>query len=195
MCFISDTRTPRRTTRDVTVYKVMQYDRSETMFRLLPYRVELQSVVFRFVYKMGKLYKCGDFPRNLYDIANWKNTRRTARDTSGWTTGPGFYGWDSLAFACNECEANNSRSVFTDYVVVECVIPKGSLYYVSGEYESSTPCTIYCADRIRLKRYMAARKAEPGDRVFPRQWTPDGWRNAFGLPALLKERQSKKNKE
>lgn len=161
MCFRSLNSKARTAKRNITVYKLVQVTNFVPTMMLKIAHPELKTksqrtVIFNsqymsYEYIIGLEYKEKLFKESL----------------QGKTTGKGFYSWREIERAKMALVGASFPEGFglAQYVVLKCVIPKGSMYYVSRA-DSISPGQ-FCSNRIRPVGYRLITDKEKDWRTEP----------------------------
>ena len=151
MCIYATADEPKRTKSDIVCYKVLErfYPKEGSGDRMLGKR--FKSIYYDFKFGLGYLYKAIGFrmklgPYNPFRPDN--DMPRTLYPTYG-----GFYSYKTLDAAKESF--TNCKHWFgnTRFVIVRCVIPKGTMYYKSLKIKKQKD-TIYCSEEIKVTAYM-----------------------------------------
>lgn len=143
MCFYAKCNTPGRATKDIICYKVVE--------RIYTPQKGFRGPFYPFRYLPNIEYKADDFRRDL-------NSNVLAPVTKG-----GFYTFKSIKSA-EKLKENISRFYLHPHyprlMIVECVIPKGSLYYTSI-HDINGYGTEYCSKKLKIvARFSRGKRVE-----------------------------------
>ena len=160
MCIYTPQLYPKIAAKDITCYKIVRIKRKEE-------KDESGKLVFYSAVYTHNSYKLNtprklftDFPTQLkYHTDVIVSTGPIKQWQRVWQTGAGFYSYAStraLFYNFKHYELSNIqvKNTVYKYVVVKCVIPKGSRYYVSRDKHE------YCSDQIILVGYKEQSKGK-----------------------------------
>ena len=130
MCFYAKCYTPGKATKDIICYKVVE--------RIYTPQRGFRGPFYPFKYLPNIEYKAKDFRRDLYSPVIMPVTKG------------GFYTFKSIKSA-EKLKDKLKRFCLNSHrlMIVECVIPKGSLYYASLR-DNNGYGTEYCSNRLKI---------------------------------------------
>ena len=129
MCILINSDKCNIAEKDIVTYKVLFPTSNAGIFR---------SIIKYFKYIIGKTYTEPDMEKTLFKVTN--DRYETVR---------GFYSWKDLAYASHKLNIYNLSGGGHRYVLVKCIIPKGSVYYESVDLNIAT----LCSDTIKIVAY------------------------------------------
>lgn len=128
MCILINSDKCNIAEKDIVTYKVLFPTSNAGIFC---------SIVKYFKYIIGRTYIEPDMEKTLLRVTN--DCYETAR---------GFYSWKDLAYASRKLNIYNLSSG-RRFVLVKCIVPKGSAYYESTD----TGIATICSDTIKIAAY------------------------------------------
>ena len=156
MCFQPLNRKARTAKRNITVYKLVQVSNFVPVEMLRIVHPDLKTKSRRAVVFNSQYWS------SEYIIGLEYTDDKFEGSLQSKTTGKGFYSWRDVE--CAEMALVRACGIF-QYVVLKCVIPKGSMYYVSRA-DSVSPGQ-FCSNKIRPVGYRVITDKEKDWRTEP----------------------------
>lgn len=151
MCLVTKMIAPRRATRDIVCYKVLEkviMRTPDTSSKKPSFKIDgfaYFTPSFRYQMEMGKQYDISySFPLDAKKVNKlWQRLQTPYHPKGMYPIGPGFF--HALT---NKKEAERLNGMFgytgNMLVSVECIIPAGTLYYISEDKSE------ICAKSLKL---------------------------------------------